>query len=70
MLSQLRIIKNRTMKKEKIKKPPLGLRPKWIVDELRLKEIKEAIKRYISEGMEIPIEWVTEYNELAKNSVQ
>ena len=38
-------------------KPPLGLRPKFIVAEGRTVEILEAMKRYAERGMEIPQEW-------------
>jgi hypothetical protein len=48
----------------KYKKPPLGLMPKRIHDESRLDEISEAIKRYIAEKKEIPIEWIEEYRSL------
>lgn len=45
-------------------KPPLGLRPRWLVDEQRLEEIIEAVIRYIYAGFPIPIEWAEELNEL------
>jgi hypothetical protein len=48
----------------KYKKPLLGLMPKRIHDELRIDEISEAIKRYISEKKEIPIEWIEECGSL------
>jgi hypothetical protein len=44
------------------KKPPLGLRPKFVVDELRVREIKEAIVRYLDGFEEIPHKWIREYN--------
>lgn len=47
-----------------IKRPPLGLAPKWIRDEQRLWEIQAAIVRYYEAEMPIPIEWVEEYNQL------
>lgn len=47
------------------KKPPLGLTPKSIWLKLRLKDIKEAAKRYESVGKEIPKEWLEEAGELA-----
>ncbi len=46
------------------KKPPIGLVPKFIRQEQRLKEVKEAINRYFEAGLEIPTEWIEEYNEL------
>ena len=42
-------------------KPPLGLRPEFIVLELRQKEIQEAVTRYMEAGKEIPKEWTAEY---------
>lgn len=40
--------------------PPIGLRPKAIVDALRIKEILEAMTRYAEGGQKIPQEWVDE----------
>lgn len=37
---------------------PLGLKPKWIHDLYRKKEITEAIQRYIEHDKDIPREWV------------
>lgn len=48
-------------------KPPLGLKPKYIHEAQRLSEISAAINRYMLFSKEIPIEWVEEYNELARN---
>lgn len=48
---------------------PLGLKPKYIHDEERLKAVQQAIHRYAIRTLEIPIEWVEEYNELLKNSI-
>lgn len=47
-----------------LKKPPLGLRPRFIWEEERLDEIDAAVKRYLEDGKEIPTEWVAEYSEL------
>lgn len=44
--------------------PPLGLRPKKIALEARLKEVLEAMLRYVQAGKSIPGEWVTELSEL------
>jgi hypothetical protein len=46
-------------------KPPLGLTPKSIVDSKRFQEVSEAIIRYCEARLEIPTEWLDEYNELA-----
>lgn len=47
------------------KKPPVGLRPAFIVNQERIEEIKEAIIRYIDAKIPIPKEWIEEYNNLA-----
>jgi hypothetical protein len=47
-------------------KPPIGLRPQNIVQELRYKEITEAIFRYTQAGKCIPVEWTKEHKELVK----
>ncbi|MCP5063608.1 MAG: hypothetical protein GY936_14270 [Ignavibacteriae bacterium] len=44
-----------------IKKPPLGLKPKWIHDQQRQNEIMAAINRYLEAGKIPPKEWVTEF---------
>ncbi|WP_157645659.1 hypothetical protein [Burkholderia ubonensis] len=41
-------------------KPPLGLVPKYIHDERRMKEILGAIERYSDAGLPVPVEWVQE----------
>lgn len=50
-----------------IEKPPIGLMPKFIHREKRLMDVCGAISRYYNAGLEIPIEWVQEYNELVKS---
>ena len=54
------------MKKEleQIIKPPIGLRPKWVSDKERLNEVRDAIVRYYDAELNIPVEWIKEYNEL------
>ena len=49
-----------------MKKPPLGLKPRKIVDEERFFEVCGAISRYYDEELVMPIEWIEEYNELVK----
>jgi len=49
-----------------IKKPPIGLIPKHIHAELRLREVKDAIIRYIDAGLPTPKAWSDEYEELIK----
>lgn len=45
-------------------KPPIGVKPRYIHDEQRSRDLTEAIVRYLNEGLTIPSEWVDEYNEL------
>ena len=49
-----------------MKRPPIGLKPKWLHDEQRLKDVRDAIVRYYNADMPIPIKWIEEYNELIK----
>jgi hypothetical protein len=53
-------------------KPPLGLMPHSVFLLRRLEEIFEAIERYYQANMQIPVEWITEYNlliEMYKNNL-
>ena len=45
-------------------KPPLGLKPKYIHDKIRIKEILDAMERYSYQRFPVPIEWVEELREL------
>jgi len=45
-------------------RPPQGLRPRWILDELRRDEIKAAINRFAQAGVDIPQEWMEELSEI------
>jgi hypothetical protein len=51
-------------------KPPLGLRPKILYDDLvkveRFNEVCGAIARYYDARLKIKIEWIEEYNELVE----
>lgn len=49
---------------EEQKAPPLGLKPKWIHDLQRRREIFEAMERYSDAGKPIPREWIDELREL------
>lgn len=51
-------------------KPPLGLMPKNILDNIRLVDIHDAVNRYFFDKKEIPIEWIEEYNDLVKKVVK
>ena len=46
-------------------KPPLELKPRFIVEQARIGEIRMAMNRYIDEFKTIPLEWIFEYNDLA-----
>ena len=54
------------LKKSKI--PPIGVRPYHIFEasmmEERIKELKEAIKRFVDSNYPLPIKIVKEYNDL------
>ena len=45
-------------------KPPLGIIPKKLHDEERLKQIVEAIIRYVESHERISSHWIDEYHEL------
>jgi hypothetical protein len=45
---------------------PIGLKPKWISDMNRLREVQGAIARYYDAELEIQVEWIEEYNALIK----
>ncbi len=45
-------------------KPRTGIMPRYIWDYKRLNNLLDAINRYIEANLEIPLEWIEEYNEL------
>lgn len=45
---------------ECVTKPPLGLKPEYLWNEDRLKQIIEALQRYSEAGEELPIAWLIE----------
>lgn len=47
-----------------VSKPPLSLKPKYIHDKARIKEILDAMERYSYQRFPIPTEWVEELREL------
>jgi len=51
------------------KKPPIGIIPRFIHDENRLKDLRKTIKRYIKSYHKINQEWVSEYNELIEKLI-
>lgn len=48
-----------------VKKPPLGVAPKWFHQEHRLGELCEAVVRYRQEAVSIPDEWLEEIRDLS-----
>ena len=53
-----------TVNQTVVPKPPLGLKPKYIHDKTRIREILDAMERYSEQRFPIPIEWVEELREL------
>ena len=51
---------------EKGVKPPLGLRPRWAVEESRMYEIMEAMKRYSADSKPVPENWLNELDDLIR----
>lgn len=60
------MIKERRMRARttELKRPPLGLTPKYICDETRIAEILAAIERYNEAGKAVPGEWNLELSAL------
>jgi len=48
------------------KKPPLGITPRFILEEKRRDEIISAMNRYINENKKIPESWIIELNEIVE----
>ena len=48
---------------KRLKKPPLGIKPQFLVDEERITLLKEAIQRYMDANYPVPQEFIEEYNE-------
>lgn len=44
-------------------KPPVGLRPRWLVEEQRIEEITAAMLRYLKAGVPVPNDWILELAE-------
>lgn len=47
-------------------KPPMGIIPKWKIEQDRLRDLQGCIHRYMEAELPLNLEWVTEYNELIK----
>lgn len=45
-------------------KAPLGMRPRYIAESLRMREILVACHRYVQAGVAIPVDWLLELEEL------
>ena len=50
-------------------KSPLGIEPRAQWKATRLDNLRAAIDRYMVGGMQIPIHWIEEYNELIKELI-
>ncbi|NDD82229.1 MAG: hypothetical protein EBZ53_06690 [Verrucomicrobia bacterium] len=55
---------------ENLGKPPLGCKPRWLVDEERLRDLESAIERYEYDGYQVPQEWGEEVREIIKRREQ
>lgn len=53
----------------KANRPPIGIMPRWIWEEKRFYELREAIARYYDAGCRIPPEWIEEYNDMVSRNV-
>lgn len=49
---------------QKFVRPPLGLTPRYLVDEVRLEAIEKAIERYEAANYTVPEEWLAERREI------
>lgn len=45
-------------------KSPVGIKPRWLHEEERIKELMDAIQRYSEAKLPIPIDWVRELKTL------
>lgn len=46
-------------------KPPIGVKPRKLVDEERLEELERAIEMYKKSMVPVPQDWYNEWNEIA-----
>ncbi len=51
-------------------KPPLGCKPRWLMDEERLHDLEAATKRYEEDGHSVPSEWRAEIREIVVRQKQ
>lgn len=47
-------------------KPPLGLRPRYVAEAMRIQEIMDAALRYTEAGKQVPQDWLDELVDLKK----
>lgn len=47
-----------------MEKPPIGIMPKKIWDFIRRDELEAAIYRCFDAGLEVPSEWIDEYDDI------
>jgi hypothetical protein len=50
--------------KETVKRPPLGVIPRFIYEEKRREHLKDGMIRFLEAGKKLNDEWIDEYNEL------
>ncbi len=50
---------------KEIRKPPLGLQSRWSHEGRRLREVLNAIERYVTVGVDFPQDWIFELQDLA-----
>jgi len=51
------------------RKPPIGLRPRFVAEAARCQEILDAIKRYQDAKAQVPDEWLSEFDELMRGQL-
>ena len=44
--------------------PPVGIKPRWLHEEERIKELLDAIQRYSEAKLPIPTDWIKELKTL------
>lgn len=49
-----------------MKKPPLGIKPKWLVNEHRCEELYEKIQQYKTLNLDVPLAWIIEHKQLTR----
>jgi len=62
LLAKIADLHTAIKKEQPYEKPPIGIMPENTWKKLRIKELKLAIQRYVDAGLQIPTEWVDEFN--------